>query len=164
MIVWMLKKIQSKIIIVLLALVMISPSAVFATAESIDDLVDGPRTAINPDFDPDYDCNISYQLKCLPGTEQDCPEGFHNGEDNVCSPIECQEGYVGADDDETGLCITYEECEDYNPGVYILLEEEGRCATFNYICDEEEHRQEDYCVEFCEENPDSMGCNREEIQ
>ena len=27
------------------------------------------RPAINPDFDPDEDCNIEYYLKCIPGSQ-----------------------------------------------------------------------------------------------
>lgn len=48
------------------------------------------RPAINPDFAPDQDCNIAYEIKCIPGSQQSCRDdldGFHNGEDNVCSPI-----------------------------------------------------------------------------
>jgi hypothetical protein len=109
------------------------------------------RPVVNPAFDPDEDCNLAYELKCLPGAEQECPDGFHNGEDNVCSPIECQEGYITADDDETGLCITPEECEEYNPGNYVLIETDDgteTCAALYYICDNEEHIEEEYCVEW----------------
>jgi hypothetical protein len=114
------------------------------------------RPAINPEFDPDEDCNISYELKCIPGSEQSCFElkGYHNGEDNVCSPIECQEGYLSVDDLETGLCITPEECEsdDMKGYGYVLLEDEGRCALVYYICSEPEHSVKDYCVEWREKN------------
>lgn len=53
------------------------------------------RPAINLDFAPDEDCNIKYELKYIPGSAQKCRdlEGFDNGENNVCTPIECQEGY-----------------------------------------------------------------------
>jgi hypothetical protein len=38
------------------------------------------RPAINPDFDPDRSCLFDvFQLKCIPGSEQDCPEGFGRG-------------------------------------------------------------------------------------
>jgi hypothetical protein len=110
----------------------------------------GNRTAINPDFDPDEDCNIAYELKCIPGSEQDCPEGFHNGEDNVCSPVKCQEGYFSVDDDETGLCYSIKEggeerCEkakvEFPPYTgkqfsYIFLEDEQSCANPAYVCDD----------------------------
>ncbi len=126
------------------------------------------RPAINPHFDPDQDCNIAYEVKCIPGSQQSCSdlEGYHNGEDNVCSPIDCQEGYATADDEETGLCFAYEDCEDYGSGSnYVLIErevDEGyRCAALSYICDEAEHGSKDYCIEYCKENPDRSGCKPE---
>ncbi|MGH9975844.1 MAG: hypothetical protein ACRD8Z_08435 [Nitrososphaeraceae archaeon] len=108
------------------------------------------RPATNLDVDPDQDCNIAYELKCVPGFEQGCPEGFHNGEDNVCSPIKCPEGYHVVDDDETGLCYPNSEADcDSNyvityEGVrydYVFVEgEDGkndRCANPGYLCDDE---------------------------
>jgi hypothetical protein len=125
-------------------------------------LNDKDRPPINPDFAPDEDCNIAYELKCIPGSQQSCfdLDGFHNGEDNVCSPVECQEGYASADDEETGLCITYEKCESdrYVDNGYILLKDESRCAYWFRVCDEAEHRGEDYCIENCKENPDRFVC------
>lgn len=117
------------------------------------------RPAVNPDFDPDEDCNIAYELKCIPGSQQDCPEGFHNGEDDVCSPVGCQEGYHGVDEDETGLCYPNDEgCGDHGPYVLIEGERGDHCALLYYICDEAEHRGEDYCIEYCKENPDRLSC------
>ena len=57
---------------------------------------------------------------------------------------------VSADDEETGLCITYEKCESdiYVDNGYVLLKDEGRCGYLHDICDDEEHRNEDYCIEL----------------
>jgi hypothetical protein len=109
------------------------------------------RAAINPEFDPDEDCNISYELKCIPGSQQNCRdiEGYHNGEDNVCSPIKCQDGYHSVDEVETGLCYPNEGgCQEDN---MILIEDTlvgMRCAYLSLICDDEEFRNEDYCIEW----------------
>jgi hypothetical protein len=124
------------------------------------------RPAINPDFDPDEDCNLAYKLKCIPGLQQKCSdlEGFNNGENNVCTPIECnQKGYVGADEDEHGLCISYERCENDYTG-YVLIKDEARCAVGVDVCNEPEHSSKDYCVEFCEENPDRNACSSNELE
>ena len=125
------------------------------------------RPAINPDFAPDEDCNIAYEVKCIPGSQRSCLdlEGYHNGEDNVCSPIKCQEGYHTEYDLETGLCLPNEvECPDT-----MVFVESGddeypygdRCTPLYTICDEAEHREEDYCIEYCEENPDRLACKTE---
>ena len=77
------------------------------------------RPAINPDFD----CNIAYEIKCIPGTQQSCfdLEGFNNAENNVCTPIACQEGYHNEEDDETGLCFPNDEgC--WNEDTMVLME------------------------------------------
>lgn len=93
------------------------------------------RPAINPDFDPDEDCNIAYELKCIPGSEQECPEGFHNGEDNVCSPIECQEGFHNEEDNETGLCYPNEEgCRSER---LIMNREMDNCGDLERNCRED---------------------------
>ena len=109
------------------------------------------RPAINPDFAPDEDCNIEYELKCIPGSQQSCSdlEGFNNGENNVCTPIECQEGYHDVDDDETGLCYpNSEDCSDsylmtYDGKKRLNYVFEGgkdgkgdRCANPAYLCDD----------------------------
>ena len=118
------------------------------------------RPAINPDFAPDEDCNIAYELKCVPGTDQKCPEGYNGGDDNVCSPKECQEGYHEEEDDETGLC--YPDDEGCSQDDYVLVErEDGKgmiCAYFYSICDEAEHSSKEYCIEWCEEDPDRLTC------
>ena len=121
------------------------------------------RPAINPEFDPDEDCNLAYELKCIPGSEQKCSdlEGFNNGENNVCTPIECsQEGYVNPSEDEHGLCISYERCENDYTG-YVLLKDEASCSLLSDVCDEPEHSAKDYCIEYCEEDPDRFVCKAE---
>jgi hypothetical protein len=123
------------------------------------------RPVVNPAFDPDEDCNLAYELKCLPGAEQECPEGWDNGEDNVCSPDGCEEGYVEADEEEHGLCnITYEECESgsYADNDYILIKDDSRCALGYFVCIEPEHREKDYCIEYCDENPEKDACDSQE--
>lgn len=122
------------------------------------------RPPINPDFDPDEDCNIAYELKCIPGSQQSCSdlEGFNNGENNVCTPIACQEGYHSEYDDETGLCYPNEvECPDTM--VFIKSGDDeypygDRCAPLYTICDEAEHMNKNYCREYCEEDPDRFAC------
>jgi hypothetical protein len=76
------------------------------------------RPAINPDFDPDYSCIFdAYQLKCIPGSQQDCHEvGFGNNDDATCFPYEFitegrPKGYHSIDDDETGQC--YPNSQEY---------------------------------------------------
>jgi hypothetical protein len=110
------------------------------------------RPAINPDFAPDEDCNLAYELKCIPGQQQECPEGYHHGDDVVCSPKECQEGYHGEDDDETGLC--YPDEEGCSSDSMVLIERYNgkglNCSYLGYICDEAEYSSKDYCVEWRE--------------
>jgi hypothetical protein len=122
---------------------------------------DQDRPAINPDFAPDEECNLGYYLKCLPGTAQECPEGYHNGEDNSCSPVECQEGYHEEEDNESGLC--YPDSEGCPEGSeYALVErDDGKgiiCLYLFRICNEAEHSSKDYCIEYCEENSRGFTC------
>jgi hypothetical protein len=43
------------------------------------------RPAINPDFDPDRSCLFdTFQLRCIPGSQQECPEGFGAGDPETC--------------------------------------------------------------------------------
>lgn len=120
------------------------------------------RPAINPGLDPDEDCKFdAYQIKCQPGSEQECPWGPGTNEDESCVPsdVECPDGYNIEDNDETGQCIPNEVCEGYDDMVLIEREGEGdRCATLYYICGDDEHREEDYCIEYCNENPDGHTC------
>ena len=51
------------------------------------------RPAINPDFSPDESCLFDvYQLRCIPGAEQECPEGLGTNEDYTCFSHEYWEG------------------------------------------------------------------------
>ena len=77
--------------------------------------------------------------------------------------IKCQEGYHEEEDDESGLC--YPDDEGCSQDDYVLVErEDGNgmiCAYFYSICDEAEHRNENYCIEYCEEDPDRFACKAE---
>ena len=114
------------------------------------------RGPINHNFDPDESCNLNaYQLKCIPGFEQDCPDGYHNGEDNVCSPIGCPEGYHGEDDDEIGQC--YQDSEGCSNDEYYVLRERGdgegvTCSTLYNLCaDSSDNRDHPRCKEYIHE-------------
>ena len=76
------------------------------------------RPAVNENFNPDRSCMFdAYQLRCIPGATQECPEGFGNNEDSTCFFLHregCPEGYHSTDDDETGQCYSNEEgCNAY---------------------------------------------------
>jgi hypothetical protein len=43
-----------------------------------------------------------------------------------------------------------------------LNEEGDRCASLSYICEEDEHRNEDYCVRYGKENPEWKACSSRE--
>ena len=132
------------------------------------------RPVINPDFDPDESCIIDiFQDKCDPGTEGECPEGFGQNGDGLCSHRTlvdgewrwlCPEGYHDAWEDESGQCYPNDEgCRDDG---FVLVEREDedrndQCAPLYIICDEEEVRNEDFCIEYCEENPDEFVCKPE---
>jgi hypothetical protein len=68
------------------------------------------RPAINPGFDPDRSCDLKWELKCIPGSEQTCLdiEGYNNGEMNVCTPIGCPDGYHDVIEDEDNICHSNE--------------------------------------------------------
>ena len=81
------------------------------------------RPPTNPDFNPDYSCLFDvFQLKCIPGSQQECPEGFSAGDPETCFAEtfingkwewECPEGYHSVEDDETGQCYPDSEgCPD----------------------------------------------------
>jgi hypothetical protein len=36
------------------------------------------------------------------------------------------------------------------------------CRALYSLCLEEEHKERDYCIEYCGENPDRMGCRTSE--
>jgi hypothetical protein len=76
------------------------------------------RPAINEDFNPNRSCMFdAYQLRCIPGADQVCPEGFGNNDDSTCFLFHkegCPEGYHSTDNDETGQCYSNEEgCNAY---------------------------------------------------
>ena len=121
------------------------------TAENITAEIDKPdfatnskqdRPAINPDFDPDESCDFNtFQLKCIPGSEQDCPEGFWSNEDYTCHLSgDCPEGYHGVDDDETGQCYPNSEpCPGgFDYPTYVFEEgeagESDNCEALHYLC------------------------------
>jgi hypothetical protein len=68
------------------------------------------RPAINPDFAPDRSCDLKWELKCIPGSEQKCSDlrGYDNGEMNVCTPIGCPDGYHDVIEDEDNICHSNE--------------------------------------------------------
>jgi hypothetical protein len=73
------------------------------------------RPAINPDFAPDRSCDLKWELKCIPGSEQQCSDlrGYDNGEMNVCTPIGCPDGYHGNFEWEDNVCYSNEiDCQD----------------------------------------------------
>jgi hypothetical protein len=76
------------------------------------------RPAINEDFNPDRSCMFdAYQLRCILGADQVCPEGFGNNDDSTCFFFHkkgCPEGYHSTENDETGQCYSNEEgCNTY---------------------------------------------------
>src|SRR5919106_2747615 len=92
-------------------------------SEDGDLLSKDQRAAINPDFDPDHNCLFdTFQLKCIPGSEQECPQGFGSGDPETCFAEsfingkwewECPEDYHSVEDDETGQCYPDSEgCPD----------------------------------------------------
>ncbi len=68
------------------------------------------RPAINPDFAPDRSCDLKWELKCIPGSEQKCSDlrGYDNSEINVCTPIGCPDGYHNVIEDEDNICHSNE--------------------------------------------------------
>jgi len=105
------------------------------------------RPAINEDFNPDRSCMFdAYQLRCIPGAVQECPEGFGNNDDSTCFFLHkegCPEGYHSTDNDETGQCYSNEEgCNAYatingTRHDYVLLTERpgkgDTCADPRYL-------------------------------
>ena len=56
--------------------------------DDISDMNKGNRPAINEEFDPDYDCLFdTFQLKCIPGSNQECPKGFSVTIPENCVPL-----------------------------------------------------------------------------
>jgi hypothetical protein len=92
-------------------------------------------------------------LKCIPGSQQECPEGFSAGDPEMCFPNTlvdgewkwvCPEGYHNVDDDETGQF--YSGSDRCSGDDFILRREDGNSMTgssLDYICSEDEHRERD---------------------
>jgi hypothetical protein len=136
-------------IFVALAILTIPVSSVFA---SDFEPCQRNREAINPDFSPDQSCLFdTYQDKCVPGSQQKCPEGFGNNEDYTCVPLHerCPEGYHSEDDDETGQCYPNSE----------------GCSTDEYLLTDDTVDGRDVCVKYridCDLNQDHPLCNGQE--
>jgi hypothetical protein len=122
------------------------------------------RPPINPEFDPDYDCLFDvFQLKCIPGSTQECPEPqFGRNDDETCFPktlvngeweCECPEGYHSREDDETGQC--YPDSEGCEWDGYAMIEREdgegNTCRTLYSLCHTEKGRDVPECEEWREE-------------
>jgi hypothetical protein len=65
-------------------------------------------------------------LKCIPGSEQVCPEGFGTNDDETCFSYEywegCPKGYHDREYDETGQCYPNKDGCEWDS--YIMLERE----------------------------------------
>lgn len=127
----------------------------------------------NPNFAPNQSCLFNaYQLKCIPGEQQECPEGFGTNEDGTCFAEtlingkwewECPGGYHSEDDDETGQC--YPDTEPCYPG-QIRNPDFPACSSEDYVCEEFNLTG---CIidgrmigilpdEYCLRNPDAEKC------
>ena len=107
------------------------------------------RPAVNQDFNPDRSCMFdAFQLKCIPGADQECPDGFGNNDDSTCFFLHtqgCPEGYHSTDNDETGQCYSNKEgCNAYvtingTRNDYVLLTDipgkGDNCADPRYLPD-----------------------------
>jgi hypothetical protein len=68
------------------------------------------------------------------------------------------------DDNETGQCYSNERGCEWDG--YIFLEgdedvEGDRCAVLYVICDQDEYKDREECIEYCNEHPDSFTCKSE---
>jgi hypothetical protein len=127
----------------------------------------------NPYFAPDYTCLFdAFQLHCIPGENQDCPEGFGTNEDYTCFPLrdECPPGYHSDYDDETGQC--YPDTEPCHPGSirYPDKHTEEACGRVQDVCKKYNMSLSESCfvdgrtiINFpdgtCLTNPDHIKCN-----
>ena len=105
----------------------------------------------NPFFDPDYSCLFdTYQLHCIPGENQECPEGFGNNEDDTCFAQtkingtwewECPDGYHSIESDETGQC--YPDTEPCYPGQVRNQTDpnDSSCKDERIVCDERNYNR-----------------------
>jgi hypothetical protein len=99
----------------------------------------------NPFFAPDYTCLFdAYQLHCIPGENQECPEGFGANEDETCFPShdDCPVGYHGIDEDETGQC--YPDTEPCYPG--MIRYPVGGCGSVVEVCEEHNMTLPESCI------------------
>jgi hypothetical protein len=121
----------------------------------------GNRPAINPGFDPDFDCiyDVS-QIHCIPGSAQECPKPqFSAGDPEMCFPNtlvngewewECPEDYHSVEDDETGQCYPDEEgCYESSGTVW-----RGKTATSHTACVDEN---------YCLDHPEIEDCKPENV-
>jgi hypothetical protein len=152
--------------------------SVYATTNDTDD-INKPlyrqiqELIINPNFAPDHSCLFdAYQLHCIPGEDQKCPEGFGGNEDGTCFAKtfingtwdwECPAAYHSEDDDETGQC--YPDTEPCWPG-QIRYPDFAVCGDEEYVC--EKHNLTGCMVngrsivnlpnEYCLTGPDNERC------
>jgi hypothetical protein len=72
---------------------------------------------------PDESCLFDvYQEQCVPGTGQDCPDGFGQNGDYMCVQHHdvCRESYHSSDGDETGQCYSNERGRQWES--YVLID------------------------------------------
>jgi hypothetical protein len=114
------------------------------------------RPAINSDFDPDESCHFDvYQLKCIPGANQECPEGFGNNDNSTCFPsTDCPKGYHWTEDDETGQCYPNDKGCEYDD--YTFTEDKKGCVQYKMDCDCCNGEERTDGITVCDE-PDHPG-------
>lgn len=105
---------MNKLIFLLPAILLTVPGIVYASSS-----LSNNQPPINPEFAPDKSCQFDvFQDKCVPGTEQECPEGFGTNDPGTCFPVDkngyadCPDGYGLRDDDETGQCYPNDSGDD----------------------------------------------------
>jgi hypothetical protein len=141
----------NSILFIFSMILLIPISTVLASSNSRDDLgafatgSKSDRPPINSDFAPDESCWFDVnQLKCVPGSQQECPEGFEINEDRQCHPTgDCPEDYMTIDDDESGQCYPSSEA-DCNNDNYLIKSSSGE--RFDYVFIEDKNGEEDYCA------------------
>jgi len=135
--------------------------------QQIEDLIE------NPFFAPDASCLFdAFQLHCIPGDHQECPEGFGGNEDGTCFAKtfingtwkwECPAEYHSVDDDETGQC--YPDTEPCYPG-QIINPRSTNCADTEDVCENNVMTGctidgimiWDYPDEYCLTSPNNDNC------